>query len=298
MLLRKISNNSFISKSIGRPRFNSLLSEAVAEITDVAAKSQAAGGWIQNLTPILIHYTAAERTMKRFWKTANVSNSNGRHIVHLDTRKLRTPAGNVIDLPSNKGALALLIAHEWQSQDKVIKAHALPITSLASRALDSFKDQSERIETCDKLIKYFETDATCYFEDKPSQLVELQEKHWRPIVEWANKRYNTPVHVFENVLASKQPEESRKLLHNEILQFDAFTLAAFERIAMHTKSFLIALAVVDGHLSIEDASQAARVEVLSQIARWGEVEDSHDVDHHDIRKQIGSAACTLIESRA
>ncbi|TIC47232.1 DNA topoisomerase II [Wallemia mellicola] len=280
MLLRKISNNSFISKSIGRPRFNSLLSEAVAEITDVAAKSQAA---------------AAERTMKRFWKTANVSNSNGRHIVHLDTRKLRTPAGNVIDLPSNKGALALLIAHEWQSQDKVIKAHALPITSLASRALDSFKDQSERIETCDKLIKYFETDATCYFEDKPSQLVELQEKHWRPIVEWANKRYNTTIHVFENVLASKQPEESRKLLHNEILQFDAFTLAAFERIVMHTKSFLIALAVVDGHLSIEDASQAARVEVLSQIARWGEVEDSHDVDHHDIRKQIGSAACTLIE---
>lgn len=42
---------------------------------------------------------------------------------------------------------------------------------------------------------------------------------------------------------------------------------------MHTKSFLIALAVIDGHLSIEDASQAARVEVLSQIARWGEVED-------------------------
>lgn len=42
---------------------------------------------------------------------------------------------------------------------------------------------------------------------------------------------------------------------------------------MHTKSFLIGLAVTDRHLSIDEASQAAHVEVRSQIARWGEVED-------------------------
>lgn len=42
---------------------------------------------------------------------------------------------------------------------------------------------------------------------------------------------------------------------------------------MHTKSFLIGLAVIDRHLSIDQASQAAHVEVKSQIARWGEVED-------------------------
>jgi len=35
--------------------------------------------------------------------------------------------------------------------------------------------------------------------------------------------------------------------------------------------------------------QAARAEVLYQIGRWGEVEDSHDVDNEDIRVRLGSS---------
>jgi len=34
----------------------------------------------------------------------------------------------------------------------------------------------------------------------------------------------------------------------------------------------------------------SRLEVLHQIEQWGEVEDSHDVDHCDIRARLGSAA--------
>ena len=40
-----------------------------------------------------------------------------------------------------------------------------------------------------------------------------------------------------------------------------------------TKSFLIALALVKRHLTVEQAASSARVEVASQIERWGEVED-------------------------
>lgn len=46
-----------------------------------------------------------------------------------------------------------------------------------------------------------------------------------------------------------------------------------ERATYATKSFLIALALVKRHLTVEEAAVAARVEVLSQIQRWGEVED-------------------------
>lgn len=48
---------------------------------------------------------------------------------------------------------------------------------------------------------------------------------------------------------------------------------AMERATYVTKSFLIALALVKRHLTAEQASLAARVEVASQIERWGEVED-------------------------
>lgn len=48
---------------------------------------------------------------------------------------------------------------------------------------------------------------------------------------------------------------------------------AMERTTYVTKSFLIALALVKRHLTAEQAALAARVEVASQIERWGEVED-------------------------
>lgn len=83
-----------------------------------------------------------------------------------------------------------------------------------------------------------------------------------------------------------------------------------ERAVHFSKSFIIAMALSRGHLSVEEASQAALVEVQSQIDRWGEVEDSesasyglvcfgpnapsissaHDVDYRDIRRQLSSAA--------
>lgn len=48
---------------------------------------------------------------------------------------------------------------------------------------------------------------------------------------------------------------------------------AMERATYATKSFLIALALVKRHLTVEQAALAAQVEVASQIERWGEVED-------------------------
>jgi len=41
-----------------------------------------------------------------------------------------------------------------------------------------------------------------------------------------------------------------------------------------SKSYLIALGLVEGFFTVDQAAQAAHVEVQSQIDRWGEVEDS------------------------
>lgn len=62
-----------------------------------------------------------------------------------------------------------------------------------------------------------------------------------------------------------------------------------------TKSFLVALALVEGRLTVEEASLASHVEVDSQIDVWGEVEDTHDVDYQDVRRQLGSVRCLLLE---
>lgn len=44
----------------------------------------------------------------------------------------------------------------------------------------------------------------------------------------------------------------------------------------------------EGRFGVEEAADAASIEVDWQIRRWGEVEDTHDVEREDIRRQLGS----------
>lgn len=65
---------------------------------------------------------------------------------------------------------------------------------------------------------------------------------------------------------------------------------------MLTKSFLISVALVSGHLNVQQAAAAAEVEVQSQINRWGSVEDSHDVDQAEMRRTLGSVAIATVRN--
>lgn len=101
---------------------------------------------------------------------------------------------------------------------------------------------------------------------------------------------------------SRQPAPTVEILRNTILEYPSWKLAgspsfflplprwphrlntssflrvekkkAFERAVYTTKSFFIALALVQGKLTVEQAALASHVEVDSQIEVWGEVEDS------------------------
>jgi ATP synthase F1 complex assembly factor 2 len=44
----------------------------------------------------------------------------------------------------------------------------------------------------------------------------------------------------------------------------------------------------DGRFGIEAATEACTTEVRWQTDMWGEVEDTHDVDREDVRRQLGS----------
>jgi len=211
----------------------------------------------------------------------------------LDKRPLKTPSGKPLAIPPSRPLLASLIAHEWDSQDNVIKPHALPMTSLASRAIDGLHNPTVHVEVRKALLRYFETDTICFHEEHPATLVRLQEEHWMPLIAWATTTFDVEIRVFHELLGTSQPVEALRALEKAIEDYDPWKLAALERAVYTTKSFLIALALVEGRITAEQAAQAAQVEVLSQIERWGEVEDSHDVDHHDVRRQLGSVACLL-----
>jgi len=165
------------------------------------------------------------------------------------------------------------------------------VTSLASRAIDGLQEQSVREEVHEALLKYFDNDTICYHHDSPSSLIKLQTAHWEPLILWMRDGLGIEVTVHTSLFGGEQPASSKQKLRSTMQSMDPWRLAALERATYTTKSYIIALALVTGHIDAEQAAQAAHVEVNSQIEKWGEVEDSHDVDYHDVRRQLGSAAC-------
>ncbi|KAF8212389.1 ATP12-domain-containing protein [Mycena galopus ATCC 62051] len=231
--------------------------------------------------------------MKRFWKNATVGQKDGFCTVLLDNSPLKTPSGNTLLLPPQKSLVSTLIAAEWENQEKVLKHHALPMTALASRAIDAMVDETTRAEVRQALLEYLDTDTICFYQDYPPQLVELQAQHWDPLLSWARSTFGVELHTFDSVLSNSQPDETKSKMNEVLSTFDQWEMAAMERATYATKSFIIALALIKQQLSVEQAALAAQVEVASQIQWWGEVEDTHDVDFHDVRRQLGSAACFL-----
>ncbi|KAI0781315.1 ATP12-domain-containing protein [Trametes elegans] len=235
----------------------------------------------------------AEASLKRFWKTVGVEKRDGGFAVTLDRRPLRTPGGKALIIPPEKRLVAALVASEWENQETVLKPHALPMTSLVSRAIDAFEDESTRGEVRAQLLKYLETDTIFYHADEPEVLVKLQNTHWKPILDWARETFGVELRVSDSLSVPAQPPETLKKLEEVLNNLSPWEMAAMERATYTSKSFLIGLALILRRLDVDQAAQAAHVEVNSQIERWGEVEDTHDVDYHDVRRQLGSAACLL-----
>ncbi|VDP63796.1 unnamed protein product [Schistosoma mattheei] len=75
----------------------------------------------------------------------------------LDQRKLRTPTGIHFHVPNQ--ALAVAVAHEWDSQVDTIKRYAMPLTTLCNRALDTPADQHDILVST--IMQYADTDTIC-----------------------------------------------------------------------------------------------------------------------------------------
>ncbi|KAI0811144.1 hypothetical protein BC629DRAFT_1280920 [Irpex lacteus] len=244
--------------------------------------------------PAVTATNRAEATLKRFWKTVGVEQRGETLAITLDKRPLKTPSGNPLLVPKNKPVAATLIAAEWENQDTLLKQHSLPVTSLASRAIDAFQDEATRAEVQSQLLKYLETDTICFHSSEPESLVSLQKTHWLPLLDWANATFRVEISTAtDSFLIPPHPESTIKKFDEVLSKFDPWEMAAMERATYSSKSFLIGLALTLRHITAEEASLASHVEVNSQIEKWGEVEDSHDVDYHDIRRQLASAACLL-----
>lgn len=210
---------------------------------------------------------AARRNMrpalrKRFYQRAHVGEAAPYSIL-LDDRPVKTPAGNGLALPTR--ALGEAVAAEWEQQQERIDPAEMPLTRLVNSIIDGVAVSPAPV--AEEVAKYLGSDLVCYRADTPEGLVAKQAQHWDPVLDWA-KTLGARFVLAEGVMFVEQPAHAIAAARQAIPS-DPWRLGAVNVITTLTGSALIALAVDQGRLSVEDAWTAAHVDEDWNMSLWG-----------------------------
>jgi chaperone required for assembly of F1-ATPase len=204
--------------------------------------------------------------VKRFYKSAGVVETPAGFGVALDGKPVRTPAKRPLAVPTR--ALAEAIAAEWQAQGDTVDPQHLPLTRLASIALDLVAPRREAVVA--EVAKYAGTDLVCYRADAPPELAARQHAAWQPLIDWATQRFDALLTVTTGILPVTQSPATLKAFEIAAAAYDTHRLAALHLATAACGSLVVALALVEGRLDAEAAFAAAELDASYQIERWGE----------------------------
>ena len=204
--------------------------------------------------------------MRRFYQAATAAAVEVGYAVLLDDKPVRTPAKQALAVPT--AALAEAIAAEWRGQGDTIDLNALPLTRIASTAIDLVAPRHGAI--VDAIAKYAGTDLVCYRSEHPPALAERQREGWQPLIDWLALRYDAPLAVTTGILPIDQPAASLQALHAELAAQGAMTLAALHLLTAACGSLVVALALAEGRLDADSAFATAQLDETFEIEQWGE----------------------------
>jgi chaperone required for assembly of F1-ATPase len=202
---------------------------------------------------------------RRFYAEATAAPRGDGHAVHLDGRPVRTPGKLVLILPT--AALAEAIAVEWGAQKDFIDPLSMPLTRMANSVRDQV-DGREREVRAD-IAKYAGSDLVCYRADAPEGLVAAQAHAWDPVLDWARRDLGCDLAVGTGIVHVTQSAQSRAAIEAAIAPLEGFRLASAHVMTTLLGSVILALAVLHGHMTPDNAWASAHVDEDWQIAKWG-----------------------------
>jgi chaperone required for assembly of F1-ATPase len=208
--------------------------------------------------------------MKRFYREARVRQSEEGGEVLLDERPVKTPARQILALPSEP--LARAVAAEWNAQGEEVRPLTMPLTGLANAAIDRVSPDKEAFAR--GLTAYGECDLLCYRAEGPASLVARQTALWEPILAWARRRFDVNFEVTAGIIHKPQPAHTVAQLSQAVAARDAFELAALSPLVTISGSLVIALALAEEAIDLETAWAAATLDEAWQAEQWGEDEEA------------------------
>jgi len=237
---------------------------------------------------------AARRAMRpplrrRFYELVRVADAEGRHAILLDDAPVRTPGGRSLDVPTRP--LAEALAAEWQAQAEVIDPVKMPLTRLANSIIDGVVAAAAPVTA--EIAKYLGSDLVFYRAESPAELVQLQARHWDPLLAWARDALGARFVLAQGVAPVTQPEHALAAAAAAIPK-NPWRLGAVHVITTLTGSAVIALAVADAYVSAEQAWAAAHVDEDWNMDQWGR--DALALERRGFRFADMQAAATVLRS--
>ncbi len=223
--------------------------------------------------------------MKRFYKQVTVSEARG---ILLDMRPVLTPKKALLIVPND--GLANAVAEEWRAQGDKIDLHSMKITGLANAAIDVIAPDVATFAA--SLAAYGESDVLCYRANDPPDLVARQLDLWEPTLDWAQTRYGVTFARISGIMHQPQPPETLNRLAAAIGARTPFELAALSHIVTINGSLVIALALIEGAIAAGAAFDAAHLDELWQVEKWGE--DSFATQAREAHRADFLSACRFL----
>ena len=219
-----------------------------------------------------------------------VQGKNGKYLLNINNKSLKTPDGNIIELPSIKLAKILLKDYESSFNSKPLNI-VRPI-KITNTAIDKIKPNN--IFYINEITDNLNNDMICYFANSPEELVDLQNKDWIPLINYMKSSYNIELIYTSKLFSINQKPDSLLKLKNILNEINIFKLSAIYTLSQITKSIIISLALVNNKISAKKAFENSNLEELYQISKWGKDEEAFDrlntikVDIRNIKKYYDS----------
>lgn len=150
------------------------------------------------------------------------------------------------------------------------------------QAVSEIKDYRE--DVIDKLVQFAPTDSLLFWGNN-DELIKKQEQLWNPILSWANREINTKYITTKDLNVPEQDPYSLNNMKNFISNLSDKELAAFYLASLNMKSELLAAALVKGHISAEQAFDAANLEELWQAEHWSK-EDASEQKRQSLKQEL------------
>lgn len=202
---------------------------------------------------------------KRFWKAVTLETMNdGLYGPALDGRPVRLPKGAVLAVASLPLAQALV--DEWSAiaPKAAFTPEALPLTRITGTRIERVAPHME--DMCEMLVAYGVDDAICY------RSAAQDEQLVGRVLGWA-KRHGLHPDATTGIMPLSHPPGYRENLKGLLASLDADRLATLGVMAPVLGSLLLAFAVIDEVLTLEEATALGQADERQQLQKWGHDEE-------------------------